>query len=113
MSPAPLEHVTHRVEALRASFETSTLGGNVATNAGGLCSVKYGVTGDSVLGLEVVLAGGRVLRTGRRSLKRVAGYDLTRLFVGHPAPKSTGGMSREPDGLPPEVCPQVLCYARP
>jgi glycolate oxidase len=65
-----------------ASFETSTLGGNVATNAGGLCCVKYGVTGDSVLGLEVVLAGGRALRAGRRSLKGVAGYDLTRLLVG-------------------------------
>ncbi len=65
-----------------ASFETSTLGGNVATNAGGLCCVKYGVTCDSVLGLEVVLAGGRVLRTGRRTLNGVAGYDLTHLFVG-------------------------------
>jgi len=60
----------------------STLGGNIATNAGGLCCVKYGVTGDFVLGLEVVLADGSVLRTGRRTAKGVAGYDLTRLFVG-------------------------------
>lgn len=65
-----------------ASREWSTLGGNIATNAGGLCCVKYGVTADFVLGLEVVLADGSVLRTGRRTVKGVAGYDLTRLFVG-------------------------------
>jgi glycolate oxidase len=65
-----------------SSFETSTIGGNVATNAGGLRCVKYGVTRDSVLGVEVVLADGRVLRTGRRTVKGVTGYDLTGLFVG-------------------------------
>ncbi|MGI5440508.1 FAD-binding oxidoreductase [Streptomyces shenzhenensis] len=65
-----------------SSWEFSTLGGNVATNAGGLCCVKYGVTADFVRGLEVVLADGRVLRTGRRTAKGVAGYDLTRLFCG-------------------------------
>ncbi len=65
-----------------SSWEISTIGGNLATNAGGLRCVKYGVTRDSVLGLEVVLAGGRVLRTGRRTVKGVAGYDLTGLFVG-------------------------------
>ncbi len=65
-----------------ASLEFSTLGGNIATNAGGLCCAKYGVTRDWVLGLEVVLADGSVLRTGRRTLKGVAGYDLTALFVG-------------------------------
>ncbi|HWH00088.1 MAG TPA: FAD-linked oxidase C-terminal domain-containing protein [Pilimelia sp.] len=64
------------------SWETSTIGGNVATDAGGMCCVKYGVTGAYVLGLEVVLADGEVLRTGRRTPKGVAGYDLTRLFVG-------------------------------
>ena len=64
------------------SWETSTIGGNVATNAGGMCCVKFGVTAEYVLGLEVVLADGRVLRTGRRTAKGVAGYDLTRLFVG-------------------------------
>lgn len=64
------------------SWESSTIGGNVATNAGGMCCVKYGVTGQYVLGLEVVLASGEVLRTGRRTAKGVAGYDLTRLFVG-------------------------------
>ncbi|HVX43051.1 MAG TPA: FAD-linked oxidase C-terminal domain-containing protein [Mycobacteriales bacterium] len=65
-----------------SSFEISTLGGNLATNAGGLRCVKYGVTRDSVLGLEVVLADGRVITTGGRAVKNVAGYDLTGLFVG-------------------------------
>ncbi|UUE28836.1 FAD-binding protein (plasmid) [Rhodococcus qingshengii] len=64
------------------SVDFCTLGGNIATNAGGLCCVKYGVTGDFVLGLEVVLADGRVLKTGHSTMKGVAGYDLTRLFVG-------------------------------
>ncbi|AKU17366.1 FAD-binding oxidoreductase [Luteipulveratus mongoliensis] len=65
-----------------ASSPMSTIGGNVATNAGGLCCVKYGVTADYVRGLEVVLAGGEVIRTGRRTAKGVAGLDLTGLFVG-------------------------------
>lgn len=65
-----------------ASYAFSTMGGNVATNAGGLCCVKYGVTGDFVLGLELVMGDGTVLRTGRRTRKGAAGYDLTRLFVG-------------------------------
>jgi glycolate oxidase len=65
-----------------SSYETSTIGGNLATNAGGLRCVKYGVTRDAALGLEVVLADGRILRTGRRTIKGVAGYDLTSLFVG-------------------------------
>jgi len=64
------------------SQDFCSIGGNVATNAGGLCCVKYGVTRDAVLGLEVVLADGRVLRTGGRTVKDVAGLDLTRLFVG-------------------------------
>ncbi len=65
-----------------SSFEISTIGGNLATNAGGLRCVKYGVTRDAVLGLEVVLAGGRIMRTGRRTMKGVTGYDLTSLLVG-------------------------------
>jgi glycolate oxidase len=65
-----------------SSYEISTLGGNVATNAGGLCCVKYGVTGDYVLGLEAVLASGERFHTGGRCRKDVAGYDLTQLLVG-------------------------------
>ncbi|RBY92380.1 FAD-binding oxidoreductase [Blastococcus sp. TBT05-19] len=65
-----------------SSYDWCTIGGNLATNSGGLCCVKYGVTTDYVLALEVVLADGRVLRTGRRTVKGVAGYDLARLFVG-------------------------------
>jgi glycolate oxidase len=65
-----------------SSYDWCTIGGNLSTNSGGLCCVKYGVTTDYVMGLEVVLADGRVLRTGRRTVKGVAGYDLPRLFVG-------------------------------
>ena len=65
-----------------ASAAISTIGGNVATNAGGLRCVKYGVTRDAVLGLEVVLADGTLISTGRATLKGVAGLDLTGLFVG-------------------------------
>jgi glycolate oxidase len=64
------------------SYEFSTIGGNVATNAGGLCCVKYGVTRDALLGLEVVLADGRAVRVGRRTRKGVAGYDLAGLMCG-------------------------------
>jgi glycolate oxidase len=65
-----------------ASFEICSIGGNIGTNAGGLCCVKYGVTRDSVMGLEVVLADGSVIRTGSRNVKDVAGYALTHLFIG-------------------------------
>jgi glycolate dehydrogenase FAD-linked subunit len=65
-----------------ASYETCSIGGNLGTNAGGLCCVKYGQTRDWVLGLEVVLADGTVLRTGGRNVKDTAGYALTQLFVG-------------------------------
>ena len=65
-----------------SSWTFSSIGGNVATNAGGLCCVKYGVTTDYVLGIEVVLADGTLLRLGGRTIKDVAGYDLKRLFVG-------------------------------
>ena len=65
-----------------ASAPWSTIGGNVATNAGGLCCVKYGVTRDYVLALEVVLAGGEIVRLGRRTAKGVVGYDLAGLMVG-------------------------------
>jgi glycolate oxidase len=65
-----------------ASAPWSTIGGNVATNAGGLCCVKYGVTRDYVLALEVVTGTGEVVRLGRRTAKGVAGYDMVGLMVG-------------------------------
>ncbi len=65
-----------------ASSTFCTIGGNVAECAGGLRAVKYGVTRDYVLGLEVVLPTGEIIRTGARTMKSVAGYDLTRLMVG-------------------------------
>jgi glycolate oxidase len=65
-----------------ASMSISTIGGNVATNAGGLCCVKYGVTRDYVLGVTVVLADGSVAKLGRTTAKGVTGYDLTALMVG-------------------------------
>ncbi|AKN16497.1 oxidoreductase, FAD-binding protein [Mycobacterium haemophilum DSM 44634] len=65
-----------------SSFEICSIGGNVATNAGGLCCVKYGVTGDYVLGMQVVLADGTAVRLGGPRLKDVAGLSLTKLFVG-------------------------------
>jgi glycolate oxidase len=65
-----------------ASGAVCTLGGNVATNAGGIKGAKYGTTRDYVLALEVVLPDGRVLHTGSKCMKSVSGYDLTRLFVG-------------------------------
>ncbi len=65
-----------------ASFEMCSIGGNLGTNAGGLCCVKYGQTRESVLGLEVVMADGSVVRTGGKNVKDVAGYSLTHLIVG-------------------------------
>ena len=65
-----------------ASMFVSTIGGNVALNAGGPRGVKYGVTRDYLLGLEVVLPSGEVIRTGGKALKNVSGYDLTRLMCG-------------------------------
>ena len=65
-----------------ASYETCTIGGNLGTNAGGLCCVKYGVTRDAVLGLEVVMADATVIRLGGKNVKDVAGYGLIPLLVG-------------------------------
>lgn len=65
-----------------SSWRSCTIGGNIATDAGGLCCVRYGSTSTYVLGLEVVLPDGDVLVTGRRTPKSVAGYDLTRLLTG-------------------------------
>ncbi|HET6949954.1 MAG TPA: FAD-linked oxidase C-terminal domain-containing protein [Acidimicrobiales bacterium] len=65
-----------------SSFEICSIGGNIATNAGGLCCVKYGVTTDYVLGLDVVLADGTLVRLGGKRVKDVAGLSLLKLFVG-------------------------------
>lgn len=65
-----------------SSFEICSIGGNVATNSGGLCCVKYGVTTDYVLGLDVVLADGRLVELGGSQIKDVAGLPLLKLFVG-------------------------------
>jgi glycolate oxidase subunit GlcD len=65
-----------------ASKAISSVGGNIATNAGGLLCAKYGVTREAVLGLAVVLADGTLLRTGHRTVKGVTGYDLTALLTG-------------------------------
>lgn len=65
-----------------SSFEICSIGGNIATNAGGLCCVKYGVTTDYVLGMQVVLADGTAVQLGGPRLKDVAGLSLTKLFVG-------------------------------
>ncbi len=65
-----------------SSFQICSIGGNVATNAGGLCCVKYGVTTDYVLGLDVVLADGTLITLGGKRIKDVAGLPLLKLFVG-------------------------------
>jgi glycolate oxidase len=65
-----------------SSYEICSIGGNAATNAGGLCCVKYGVTSDYVLGMEVVLADGTAVRLGGPRIKDAAGLSLTKLFVG-------------------------------
>jgi len=65
-----------------ASKAISTIGGNIATNAGGLLCAKYGVTREAVLGLKVVLSDGRLISMGHRTVKGVTGYDLTALMIG-------------------------------
>ncbi|MFC8200676.1 FAD-binding oxidoreductase [Streptomyces sp. NPDC057298] len=91
-----------------SSWEMCTIGGNIGTASGGLCCVKYGVTAEYVLGLEVVLADGRLMSTGRRTAKGVAGYDLTRLFVGSEG--SLGIVVRATLALKPQP-PQQLVLA--
>jgi glycolate oxidase len=65
-----------------SSYDICSIGGNIATNAGGLCCVKYGVTTDYVLGLDVVLADGTKITLGGKRIKDVAGLSLLKLFVG-------------------------------
>ncbi|HLL37336.1 FAD-binding oxidoreductase [Streptomyces sp.] len=92
-----------------SSWEMCTIGGNIGTAAGGLCCVKYGVTAEYVLGLDVVLADGRLLSTGRRTAKGVAGYDLTRLFVGSEG--SLGVVVRATLALKPQPPRQLVLAA--
>ncbi|MHC0433963.1 FAD-binding oxidoreductase [Streptomyces sp. O3] len=92
-----------------SSWEQCTIGGNIGTASGGLCCVKYGVTAEYVLGLDVVLADGRLLKTGRRTAKGVAGYDLTRLFVGSEG--SLGVVVRAVLALKPAPPPQLVLAA--
>ncbi|MET9778450.1 FAD-linked oxidase C-terminal domain-containing protein [Streptomyces sp. NPDC006367] len=92
-----------------SSWETCTIGGNIGTASGGLCCVKYGVTAEYVLGLDVVLADGRLMSTGRRTAKGVAGYDLTRLFVGSEG--SLGIVVRAVLALRPEPPEQLVLAA--
>ncbi|CAL9474840.1 putative FAD-linked oxidoreductase [Streptomyces sp. enrichment culture] len=92
-----------------SSWEMCTIGGNIGTASGGLCCVKYGVTAEYVLGLDVVLADGRLMSTGRRTAKGVAGYDLTRLFVGSEG--SLGIVVRAVLGLRPQPPAQLVLAA--
>ncbi len=90
VQPGVLNHEVEEAAAAHALFYAPdpgstmicSIGGNIATNAGGMRCAKYGVTREAVLALEVVLADGSVIRTGHRTLKGVAGYDLTALLVG-------------------------------
>ena len=95
-----------------ASVAISTIGGNIATNAGGLRCAKYGVTRDSVLGLDVVLADGRLVRTGRRTVKGVTGYDLTGLFVGSEGTLGViVGATLRLRPIPPATCTLTAFFA--
>ena len=95
-----------------SSFEICSIGGNAATNAGGLCCVKYGVTTDYVLGMVVVLADGTALRLGGPRLKDVAGLSVTKLFVGS---EGTLGVITELTlrllPAPPPACTIVASFA--
>ena len=95
-----------------SSYEICSIGGNVATNAGGLCCVKYGVTTDYVLGLDVVLADGTLITLGGKRIKDVAGLSLLKLFVGlrghprhrHPSDPAAGAAAapaRDAGGVVP------------
>jgi glycolate oxidase len=95
-----------------SSFEICSIGGNAATNAGGLCCVKYGVTTDYVLGMKVVLADGTAVELGGPRLKDVAGLSLTKLFVGS---EGTLGVITELTlrllPAPPPACTLVASFA--
>jgi glycolate oxidase len=96
-----------------ASSSVSTIGGNVATNAGGIKGAKYGTTRDYVMGLRVVLPTGEVLKTGSNTMKCVSGYDLSKLFVGS---EGTLGVVTEVtlkiNPLPPHAMTAVATFAK-
>jgi glycolate oxidase len=92
-----------------ASYETCTIGGNLAEDSGGLRCVKYGITRDYVLGLEVVLADGEVIHTGGRTAKDVMGYDLTHLFIGSEG--SLGIITEATLRLLPQPAPKATLLA--
>ena len=95
-----------------ASKDFCSIGGNVNTNAGGLCCVKYGVTREAVLGLEVVLADGRITRLGRKTIKGVAGYDLAGMVVGSQGTLGIVTMARlRLRPLPPPATTSVALFA--
>ncbi|MGZ8744367.1 MAG: FAD-binding oxidoreductase, partial [Nocardioides sp.] len=92
-----------------SSYEICSIGGNVATNAGGLCCVKYGVTTDYVLGLDVVLADGTLVTLGGKRIKDVAGLSLLKLFVGSEG--TLGIVTRAILRLVPEQAPRSTLVA--
>jgi glycolate oxidase len=96
-----------------ASGSVSTIGGNVATNAGGIKGAKYGTTRDYVLGLQVVLPTGEIMHTGSYTMKCVSGYDLAKLFIGA---EGTLGVITEVtlkiNPLPRHAITAVAAYAR-
>ena len=91
------------------SLEDCSLGGNIAHNAGGPRAFKYGVTREYVMGLDTVLFGGSCFTTGRRTIKSVAGYDLTGLFVGS---EGTLGIITELTQIVREFKPARLATSR-
>jgi glycolate oxidase len=95
-----------------SSYEICSIGGNLATNAGGICCVKYGVTTDYALGLTVVLSDGKILKLGGKTVKNVTGYDLKRLFIGS---EGTLGVITEADlrllPAPPPVATVVAGFS--
>ena len=92
-----------------SSFEICSIGGNVATNAGGLCCVKYGVTTDYVLGLDVVLADGTLVHLGGQRVKDTAGLSLVKLFVGSEG--TLGVVTRATLRLVPSQAPPATLVA--
>ncbi len=96
-----------------ASSTVSTIGGNVNTNAGGIKGAKYGTTRDYVLGLEVVLPTGEVMRTGSYTMKCVSGYDLSKLFVGSEGTLGiVTGVTLKINPIPRHAMTAVAAYAK-